>query len=610
MSPLTPASPTERAFKQQALDRLARPHHVCNCKKAVIEGFVEELNILKGNTKPKPEETAAPNTITLDTPPTGRSNEKEKTKTENGEEEIGSKPSKKTVTFSTEIRHEESGLESESRSSQDQRRKKWIMHKHPSIETTENGSNSDTVDSPFGHKRGTGYRGRKAPTSDHLTESRERKHKLGLPSSFSEDESVASNKKPEEMEMEVLKGSSSLPVDLDKEPVQLSIEKLKEEPKPQKEEVSQLEQDSNLPVKEMPSPKRKPKLEKQGMPIIEDVEENQVSPTKNRSPRKLGLSVDYQNISPEKKELKLMQEDKTERLHLENDDSNLANIDVNIFDKDLKETTLDEKTLGEADLDVLSSGSSPSKYGIDESDEEFLDAMSEWPKEVALAMERLNSPHLQEENEDWNDDGNDLDDIIPMYPCSSTSTVAKRQLDGIASYAPQQPLATKHYELDETSDEGRFNEVSSNNNSTHAYASTDTDLDETPCLNLPMHSPLPNGPSTSIPTPHIKSGLRSDSSPDVLESIKPSPPVEPSFSSNKRSSVPSYVIKINCPLDEHPVDNGSDDGGSRLWHRLYSNLDRSKTMVPLASEEHIGSELSIVFGNSASLDDFSRETNV
>lgn len=613
VSRLTPASPTERAFKQQALDRLARPHHVCNCKKAVIEGFVEELNILKGNTKPKPEETAASETVVLNTPPSGRSREKEKTKTDDGEDENGSKPSKKTVTFSTGTKHEDTGFEGENRISQDQRRKKWIMHKHPSIETpTENGTNSDTVDSPFEHKRGTGYRGRKAPGADHLSGSRERKHKLGLPSSFSEDgESGSSNKKPEEIEMEVLKSSSSLPVDLDREPVQLSIEKLKEDSKPKNDDVSQREKDSNLPVKEMPSPKRKPKLEKQGIRIIDDVEEeeNRGSPTTKRSPRKLGVSVDYQNISPEKREFKLKEEEKTQRVDLQNDDSNLANINVDIFDKELKETILDEKTLGEGDLDILSSDSSPSKYGIDESDEEFLDAMSEWPKEVALAMERLNSPHPQDENEDWDEDGKVLDDIIPMYPCSSTSTVAKRQLDGIASYAPQHPLATKHCEVDETSDERRLNEVSSNN-FTHAYASTDTDIDETPCLNLPVHSPLPNGPSTSMPTPHIKSGLRSDSSPDVLESIKPSPPVEPSSSSNKRRSVPSYVIKINGPLGEHPVDNGSDEGGSRLWHRLYSGMDRGKTLVPLASEEHIGSELSIVFGNTTSLDDFSRETNV
>ncbi|KAK3733911.1 hypothetical protein QZH41_000981 [Actinostola sp. cb2023] len=270
----------------------------------IVDNHVEELSDLKNNKTKKDEEEAT--TISLNPPPSGHPHGKGKT--ENIDDESGSKSNKKTVTFSSEIKHEgDSAVDGESnRTNQDQRRKKWIMNKQPLFEAQEGENNDETFDSPFGHKRGTGYKGKKAPHTENLREAR--KHRLGmLPSSFSQDVEVGTLKETsEELEMKTLQTSSSVPVNLDQNQDDMTLERTR-------------------------------KLDKQD--------------------------------------------------HAVSDTKRLSGPDENV-------------------------------YGMDESDEEFLDAMSEWPKEVALAMQRLNSPDAIKENDvEWDSDG--IDDIIPMYPSRS-----------------------------------------------------------------------------------------------------------------------------------------------------------------------------------------------
>lgn len=612
VSQLVPKSPTERALKQQTIDRLVRPHHICNCKNAVIISFLEELKDLKENKSKKVDEEEEEG-ISLNPPPSAHQPGKRIPKTEN-EEDPASKPNKKTVTFFTGTKQQETEVANEIKgSNQDVRRKKWIAHKQPFLEESNGESTGDSSDSPFGHKRGTGYKVRKGegPTQAR----KDRRQKLGmLPSSFSQDGELSVQKEyPEESEM---KASSSEPSNLDQTHDDVSLEKVKEDLL-SKQPATSPKKDSNLNDIST-SPKRKSRLEKQeSLPVLEEVtlKVEDTPPQLNASPvqaRKMAKQETRAVVEDVVEDTMVVLPsdnvniDKPDKLLIDNHKLDLGIstdiLDDNVLNDEIKETTLDEKTLTEVDLDILSSGSSPSKYGMDESDEEFLDAMSEWPKEVALAMKRLNSPDVIKENDvEWDSDG--IDDIIPMYPMSST--VAKRQLDGILSYSPPQHI---NY-LSRDHDDKTFQSLAMSNSPQHTH--TNTKHNETPCLDLPKPSPLPNGPVTQETPPTTRSALRSDSSPDVLESIKPSPPVDPSIVSNKRRSVPSYVIKINCPLDGAPTDNGPDQDRSRLWHRIYSGFDKTKpSLVPLASEEHIGSELSIVFGNTSPLDDYSRETNV
>lgn len=558
---------------------------------------MEELKDLKDRKKKKDEDEV--DDISLNAPPSGHKHSKRRNQVENEEDDPNSKPYRKTVTFSTETKNDEALVENpeHNRSNQDVRRKKWIAHKQPFLEESE----SETFDSPFGHKRGTGYKGKRGENLDQTR--KDRKQKLGLlPISFSQDGDLGSPKKtPKESE---LKTSSSEPSILEQDLEDIPLEKVKEHLR----SATPTEKDSI--ASESASPKRKPRLEKQeSLPVVEDVNE-QGGKQLNGIPVLTGEEVKRESSADETSHDDIII-DKQDNLVISNKNIEEANeteiLDDNLLNDEIKETILDGKTLAEIDTDIFSSGSSPSKYGMDESDEEFLDAMSEWPKEVTLAMKRLNSPDVIKENDaEWDSDG--ISDIIPMYPCSTSSMVAKRQLDGILSYSP--PQQPKSYL---SRDDKTFRSLALSNQISHSPERTHTDTEfqnETPFLELPKPSPLPNGP-VSLETPQTaRSGLRSDSSPDVLESIKPSPPVDPSLMSNKRRSVPSYVIKINCPLAQAPTDNGPDQDKSRLWHRIYTGFDKSKPLVPLASEEHIGSELSIVFGNTSPLDDFSRETNV
>lgn len=505
------------------------------------------------------------------------------------------------MTFSSETKHGGDTRDGNEKSTnQDVRRKNWISHKQPFLEESQGENGVETFDSPFEHKRGIAVKGKKG---ENLHQTRkDRRQKIGLlPSSLSQDGEVHAKKDRKEEEPE-MKSSSSEPSILEQNREEISLEKVKEDL------LSNRKKDANL--NDISKTRHvKPKLEKQSsLPVIDDLTvkieiSDKPSPVQTRK-----KAISKQASVPVDEDTSTLTTDnaldKQDKLLIEN--NNLDFDDDNILNNEIKETTLDEKTLAEVD-DVLSSGSSPSKYGMDESDEEFLDAMAEWPKEVALAMKRLNSPDVIKENDvEWDSDG--IDDIIPMYPCSTSSTIAKRQLDGILSYSPPQHHISC---LSRDQDDKTFRSLAMTNrvSNTDKHIGTDTKYNETPCLDLPKPSPLPNGPVT-LETPP-RSSLRSDSSPDVLESIKPSPPVDPSLVSNKRRSVPSYVIKINCPLEGPSTDNSSEQDKTRLWHRIYSGFEKTKpSLVPLASEEHIGSELSIVYGNTSPLEDFSRETNV
>ncbi|XP_048588212.1 protein unc-80 homolog isoform X2 [Nematostella vectensis] len=662
----------ERTHKLQVIENLARPHHAARCKNAIIQKFMDELTAIKSRRAAKDEDEDLnddDDMMMLNSPPQPRSSVKSESEVEVVEgEDTGAQPKqpKKMVTFSPHTSFDESSIPpksptgSEASWTSQDRRKKWLQHKQPTVEFSPDSS-------PFSHQRGTALkksavrrgsgRSKTLPAGslsfDEMGVVRESPDEAEMAKSLSLPDNLDSTETLDEENLgnvvsietgqdpsnkEIVEDENALCTEIAEESISIHVTtEVQEALKNQVTTVSDQQHKDNADMESDPN-QNKPNVESDlGISVQEqrnvdkpelDAKKEDTSLTENETESKpafrindnlqfvIEISENVDNRTVQREEKCLL-------------DTGTIRTDPESILDHLKETIIDDnddddydEPLKDTEQDIFSSGSSPVKSGLEESDEEFLDAMSEWPKEVASVLARLDS--RDHDYEDWDEEEaaaavNQDDVIIPLSP-PAASREAKMKLDGITTYSPSPPRHESFLPLESKS----LTNYNASRESCGAYRDSGVDVQENE--NSPTHKPYRNGPQDGPSPDSFPNGqagnrditglvpngpvttARCDSSPDILESIKPSPPVQPSSSVHSaKRSVPSYVINITGPFTERVANKGQ--GRTKLWHRLYAETNHHGNMVPLASEEDISAELAVDFSSAAYVDN-SRETNV